>query len=220
MKTMFNRQEPQKLFEESKIFLFFHDLFRYPTQEQWEWLNLHEVKMVMESLLREYEIHEAGKNVYPKSYEDYEENFLRFFEVGTPHPPCPLIESHWNKNEPVPKILHENLMFYKAFGLQLKKDAEETADHLRFQLEFYSYLITLSLKKLRTGGSVEPLDQLLKARRDYLHRHLLNWIPAAAKRIKQAAPESFGTVWLHLLECCLAEQKLTLSNTFHERETL
>ncbi len=204
--------------EESALFAFFHDLFRYPTQEQWEWLNRSEVQDVIDFLINKYFIPE-GINFYrdPDSVKEYEESFITLFEAGLPHPPCPLIESHWNKNDPIPKILHENILFYKTFGLELKEEAKETADHLRFQLEFYCHLTKLLADEAHEDEMNDHTSQILHAKNDYLHRHLLSWIPIAVQKLQDTAPDSHFTLWMKLLECYVRDQSVN-GNKAHGKQ--
>jgi len=139
----------------------------------------------------------------PVSYEEYAEDYISTFEVGLPAPPCPLIESHWNKRDPVPKVLHENMLFYKQFGLELRSSSNETADHLRHQLEFMHHLCRTEAEAIATG-QVEYVDQYARARTDYTNRHLRFWIPLAHAAIDAIKPELWCTKWMDLLSrCCL-----------------
>lgn len=205
--VVMNIIDKQEYVKESALFAFLHDLFRYPTQEQWEWLNRSEIQNVIDSLISVYFIHEKIHfHRYPNSLEEYEETFITLFEAGLPHPICPLIESHWNKKDPIPKILHENILFYHTFGLELKEEAKETADHLRFQLEFYSHLTKLLANEDYIDEMNDKTSQILQARTDYLHRHLLSWIPFAAQKLQDTATDSYFTLWMKLLERCVTEQ--------------
>lgn len=195
------------LYDETAVYSFLHDLFRYPTRDQWNWLNRDEVRTVMETLVQQYMPNDFRlSSIYPQNQAEYEETFIAMFEVGVPHPPCPLIETHWNKTEPVSNILHENILFFKAFGLRLKSMTEETSDHLRYQLEFYRYLSTMLLRALHTGRVGDTAAQLIQARRDYRRRHLANWIPLAADHIDGIAPDCWCSGWVRLLERCVAQQ--------------
>ena len=82
----------------------------------------------------------------PASFHSYEEQYVAAFEVGLPHAPVPLIESHHRRGEPVPRVLHENILFHRAFGLQIKEDSLESSDHLRYQLELLARLCELGAR--------------------------------------------------------------------------
>lgn len=210
IKTELTGQE--RLLEDSHTFAFLHDLFRYPTQEQWVWLNQPETEKALTALFQFYEINCSTDHHRPIGFDDYHQSFISLFEVGVPHPPCPLIESHWNKKEPTSTILHENLLFYRLFGLKLKAESEETSDHLRFQLEFYRRLLTLSVKAASDEESSDRLNQLKRARRDFLQRRLATWTPLAVDAAQTAAPASCYLYWLRMLDQSVARQLELLSS--------
>jgi len=180
------------------IWKFFHDLFRFPSRKQWEWLQTEKVDRAWRLLCERLAPELPGDFPRPGSYSNYEEDFLATFEVGAPQPICPLIESHWNKQDPLPRILHENLLFYKQFGLELQDQSKETADHIRHQLEFMSYLCSLETRLMGSGS--EQTLQIQEARKDYWTRHLVRWIPQAAEELRKKNQEICFAHWMHLLE--------------------
>jgi DMSO reductase family type II enzyme chaperone len=160
-------------------FLFVHDLFRFPSAAQWEWLASPATSAFAAELGRR-----LGRRVPPGSRpsenaELYEQEFIAVFEAGVPHAPVPLIESHYNKRDPVPRILHENILFHRVFGLTLKDSAAETSDHLRHQLEFVAHLY-----RLQMTASGEALDAIVRGRTEFAERHLLSWLPAALEKVR------------------------------------
>ncbi len=157
-------------------FFFAHDLFRNPGPEQWAFLQDPVTERIWTALASPFGFAESMG--LPENPENYESEFIEAFEVGSPHPPVPLIESHYNKRDPAPRILHENVLFYSAFGLRLRSAGHETADHLRHQLEFVGYLYKLE--------STAFDHQIRHARHDFLERRLLSWLPAAAERAAKA----------------------------------
>jgi DMSO reductase family type II enzyme chaperone len=166
--------------------LFFaKDLFRAPGADQWGWLTSEPVAAFWKELSVALELEGCALEL-PESAERYEIEFIEAFEAGAPNPPVPLIESHYNKRDPVPKILHENILFYQTFGLRLKASANETADHLRHQLEFVGYLYRLEASELAGANRDEYLAQIREARQEYAERHLLSWLPKAAERARPA----------------------------------
>lgn len=166
-------------------YFFAKDLFRAPGDEQWAWLASEPVAAFWKELVATLELRDCALEL-PESAERYEIEFIEAFEAGAPSPPVPLIESHYNKRDPVPKILHENILFYQTFGLRLKASANETADHLRHQLEFVAYLYRLESSELAGANRDEYLAQIREARREYTERHLLSWLPKAAERARPA----------------------------------
>jgi TorA maturation chaperone TorD len=213
--------------EMAGAWLFVHDLFRSPDERQWEWLSSSDVLAARRRLGEALGVKPPEE--WPASPRSYESEFIAAFDAGAPTPLIPLLESHYNKREPVPKILHENILFYSAFGLKLKDSAAETADHLRYQLEFVGYLYRLESRgdcePDRSSGPSQPgqlataradadslahgCSQIRAARRDYVSRHLLSWLPAACHK---AANAPFGWAREHLgLARALAEHELRMS---------
>lgn len=188
---------------------FAHDLFRPPGHAQWEWLTGEETAQRWAALAGLMGFPDWRTAGLPDSAAEYESDFIAAFEAGTPHPPVPLVESHYNQRDPVPGILHENLLFYQGFGLRLRQGCAETPDHLRYQLEFIAYLYELEAEawagghpaatdhpREAPGGADTPrpavelpgdrLDQIRRARREYVARHLLSWLPRAERSARDA----------------------------------
>ncbi len=159
-------------------FLFVHDLLRAPGPEQWSFLTGEATRASYESLARDLGLPESMD--LPRSAAEYESSYIEAFDAGAPHPPVPLQELHYNRREPVPRILHENILFFQSFGLRLRQSANETADHLRHQIEFVAWLYRMEANELAAGRNAEKIAQIRSARRDYIERHLASWVPAAA----------------------------------------
>jgi DMSO reductase family type II enzyme chaperone len=174
-------------------FLFMHDLFRAPSAQQWEWLSARSTRSMFARLaqLADWPQREGALRL-PTRAKAYEAQYIEAFDAGAPHPPVPLLESHYNRRGPVPQVLHENILFYQAFGLRLRSSANETADHLRHQLEFVAHLFHLEDETLRRGCQGEALAQIGRARAEYLQRHLLSWLPQAADRASEAPARWIG----------------------------
>lgn len=186
----------EALLEEAAAWRFLHDLFRTPGPGQWNWLQSNTAKKAWRMIAESLGPSHPPDLPLPGNFESFEEGFLAAFEVGAPKPPCPLIESHWNTFASVPKVLHENMLFYKQFGLELRSSANETADHLRHQLEFLHYLCRF--QALAEPG--EAAHQAARAHDDYLQRHLAHWLPRAARAAEEAFPGSWQEAWMRLLE--------------------
>ncbi len=183
------------LLEEAAIWQFMHHLFRLPDPSQWEWLGDPLTQRAW-GLLASATEGVAAKLPVPDDYAAHEVEYIAAFEVGAPSPPCPLIESHWNKDEPAPRILHENVLYYQGFGLELRSAQGETADHLRYQLEFLRHLCISEAEA--TDASVA--EQFALGRRDFTARRLRTWVPLAASHIREIAPDAWYTHWVLLLE--------------------
>lgn len=191
--------ERSLLLEEAAVWKFLHDLFRVPSREQWEWLHTDLAQNVWWLIAERIDQGLPSKLPIPETYEEFEGQYLSTFEVGAPHPPCPLIESHWNRFAPVPKVLHENMLFYKQFGLELQSSANETADNLRHQLEFVHYLCRL---EARFVDKPDQRAQIALGRQEYLQRHLDHWLPKCVEKLEDVVPSSWQLSWMRLLAAC------------------
>ena len=107
-------QTREDLAESAARWHFFLTLFKFPSLKQWIGLQEERSRRAWAILNRDLDADPALEMPVPADLQTYEDLYLSTFEVGVPHPVCPLIESHWNKRHPVPKILHENILFYKV----------------------------------------------------------------------------------------------------------
>jgi DMSO reductase family type II enzyme chaperone len=141
-----------------------------------------------------------------KSYEEYEATYIALFDVGIPEPPLPLFESAHDKTRPPQEIALENTMFYDALGLKWDSRCA-VPDYLITQLEFLAAVhYTLeNAQDSATHGSLAKLET------DFLSRHLLNWVPAAAAKLSKS-PSAFGLLMI-LLAAFLQNRPDEVSNT-------
>lgn len=178
-------------------FRFAHDLFRTPDAAQWAWLNSAETRADWARWTAAVELTDGATPDLPDDPAAYETEFIGAFEAGVPNAPVPLIESHYNRRDPVPRLLHENILFYRAFGLQLKDSSAETSDHLRHQLEFVAWLLELEADLADDAEAGERRDQLRRGRAEYAARHLLSWLPRAVEKA-EGAPRRWTPDYLTL----------------------
>lgn len=174
---------------------FVHSLIRKPAADQHAWLLSSECQELWRELCSDFD-GLPGQLEVSVEYNDYAERYIATFDVGTPAPPVPLIESHYNKRDPIPRILHENILFYRQFGLQLRDSALESADHLRHQLEFVRHLLEYRAQ-LETDKQVAEAGQVTQALQDYASRHLISWLPEAISCAEEA-PLAFAKSTLTL----------------------
>lgn len=187
-----------ELAEHMAAWNFFHDLFRAPSMPQWEWLNAEPAQKAWPILAEAASLPDTLP--LPATFSDYEQTYIATFDVGVPAPPCPLIESHWRRSQPGPQIVHENLLFYRHFGLAQRTGSQDTSDHLRPQTEFMAYLCNLQSRLMQSDPEGERIDQLQRARQDFLVRHMNSWIPAAAAELNRLSPPQWIADWLTLLD--------------------
>ncbi len=128
-----------------------------------------------------------------EEYEQYEACYISLFDVGVSGPPVPLIESFYQAAVPAQQTLLENAWFFDVIKLKTNP-AIGSADHLLTQLEFAA-----SVRYLQDGSGDAPQRQTLcRLERDYLDRHLLSWLPAAAAKLEELRAPVFPA-WFSLL---------------------
>jgi len=184
------------------------DLFRLfalclgqPTQETFEWLSGNNSHALLKQLG-----HQLGTEVILTrqdqffDYFDYEGAYIALFEVGVPEPPVPLLESAHSKRAVPQEIVLDCVNFYEVLGLRPSGTAFP-ADHLVTQLEFLAAVRFLRESEPRA----ENQDSLSRLERDFIQRHLLNWIPGAQEKLCQLHPSIFSTL-LGLLSAFLKRE--------------
>jgi DMSO reductase family type II enzyme chaperone len=113
----------------------------------------------------------------PATVEDLRAQYIQLFEAGLPQPKCPLLESAYATNRSSGEIVLENKMFYQNFGLKL--DSRAAPDHLLTQLEFLAWL-----DYCIAAGNPDQ-EGVERARKEFLERHVANWLPAANLLIRR-----------------------------------
>lgn len=105
---------------------------------------------------------------------------------------CPPYELEYARGEIVQlaSSLADIAGFYAAFGMEIRADADDRADHLTVEAEFMSVLCAKEKLAIEEGHA-EHLDITTSAQRDFLQEHLARWLPAFAYRVQQARPQTF-----------------------------
>lgn len=173
--------------------------FRYPTSELFRIVRSGEL---MTELLQEissvphlqrvaYENQEAIGKLQDKldglSFEDFEVRYVNTFDVGFPEPPCPAYEGLYRDEERT-AIMIEVAEFYNHFGLRMSRDENkrELPDYICAELEFLHFL-AFKEALAREQGETELMEGYILAQKDFLHRHLVAWIPKFSTKLKEAA---------------------------------
>jgi DMSO reductase family type II enzyme chaperone len=173
--------------QEIDLYRFFAAAFGAPTRERFEWLQQPALRDALDQLASELgtgrEFPEAGRY---EQYEEYEAAYLALFDVGLPAPPLPLVESGHNKSQPAQQVALECALFYDVLGLRVNP-AGYPLDHLVTQLEFLSAVRYASQR----SGAREAGKDLARLERDFLDRHLLNWLPGLEEKLAREQPPLF-----------------------------
>ena len=138
------------------------------------------------------------------SYELYESAYIALFDVGLPEPPVPLFESAHNKSQPAQDIALENTYFYEVMGLK-SDPTRGVPDYLVTQLEFLAALRYTREHTTDEGNAVS----LARAEKDFLERHLLNWVPSANTKLERIMAPGYSVLMAMLLQF-LEEMRNTL----------
>lgn len=118
--------------------------------------------------------------------DSLEADYLATFELNMPKRATSLYEGSYAVGSDRSAILLEVKSFYQHFGLAIPDDLREPEDHLAAELEFMHFLAIKQALAERDGEDATPYRH---AQRDFLQRHLADWLPAygaAAQHIESA----------------------------------
>ena len=190
--------------EQIDLYRFFAHVLASPTRERYDLLHSTEFSHSLRHLWQELNCSgEIPDLAGFRSFAQYEAAYIALFDTGVPEPPVPLAESGHYKAVPAQQTAFENVLFYEVLDLRMNP-GRSFADHLLTQLEF------LSAARYVGEHSCDAEDRASAARleRDFLQRHLLNWLPAAETKLRRLDPPIFP-ILLHLLVAFLRERLQT-----------
>jgi DMSO reductase family type II enzyme chaperone len=200
-----SRMESQARTEQIDLFRFFAHAFGVPSVERFEWLQRPEMSALLQHLWDELECpaHYPGAGLFT-DYEAYESTYVAVFEVGLPAPPVPLQETAHDDSNPSPQTVLENVDFYQVLSLSVDP-ARYAPDHLVTQLEFLS-----AVRFLRDNArESENRESLVHLERDFIERHLLDWLPIAEEKLTREDPPIFPVLLTLLLTFLRCEYEAT-----------
>ena len=134
------------------------------------------------------------------SIADFEVAFTGTFVAGMPEPPCPPHEGLVRQAHSRVQILLEVTDFYRHFGLKMNpaEGKNEMPDHLCAEIEFLQFLCLKEAQSLEEGQSDLRRGYVL-AQRDFLARHLGEWMRPFAERLATWAQHPWFSVVAALL---------------------
>ena len=126
-----------------------------------------------------------------------EEGYVSVFEVGPGKPYCALYEGSHRSGRM--KLMQDVVRFYEHFGLRAAP--QDQPDHLCAELDFMHYLSFKEAAALAHGDSAEDLR---RAQRDFLNRHLCQWLPRLLARLETSdrAPDFYRRQAVRAVELC------------------
>lgn len=140
---------------------------------------------------------------------EFNMKFSRTFDVGSPVPPCSPYEGHYCE-KPRSIVLLEVSEFYNCFGLSMSQEngKREFPDHICAELEFLHFLTYNE-----TTEDEKELSGYLMAQKDFLERHLMQWVPGFCNKL-QNSPFYFQLAEITLLFITSEFEFLTSRFTF------
>jgi DMSO reductase family type II enzyme chaperone len=165
--------------------------FRYPTLELFEtfqngeFLNRLMYNMSSFPTLRAKTallVKQAKDAVVGMALAEFEMKFIRTFDVGSPVPPCSPYEGNYcEKQRSI--VLLEVSEFYNCFGLSMSQEngKREFPDHISAELEFMHFLTYNE-----TTGDEKKNSGYLMAQKDFLERHLMQWVPGFRTKLQNS----------------------------------
>jgi DMSO reductase family type II enzyme chaperone len=155
----------------SQLYLLLSDGFKVPDEELYSDVRSGQFRTwileTIEKLPYQLDAHARVEALTTEvDYDDFNSEFVRLFEVGTPNPPCPLYESSYVGGQI--GVFRELVSFYNFFDLSVSK-ARELPDHLRIELDFIHFLTFRELERVHAGTEA---GSYVRAARDFLERHL------------------------------------------------
>ncbi|MCU0578660.1 MAG: molecular chaperone TorD family protein [Desulfobacterota bacterium] len=140
-----------------------------------------------------------GEEIRERGLSELEVDYVRTFDVGAPRPPCPPYEG-LNREGERTRIMLEVSEFYRHFGLQMSaaEGARDLPDGLAAELEFLHFL-AFKEEQARTAGAPDLLAGYVLAEKDFLERHLNQWVPRFAARLQEGAANTFYSYLGHIL---------------------
>lgn len=109
--------------------------------------------------------------------------------------------------------------FYRAFGLAVRPDAGERADHLGIELEFL-HVLTLKEGYAIEHHGVDRADLCRHAQRKFLGDHLGTWVADFTTRLLQRSDEGPYAVYARALRGYVGAELAYLAVTPSRRKTL
>jgi len=121
-------------------------------------------------------------------------DYAKYFEIGSDGKMFHLREEVATavaSNKPKEELIR----FYEFFGYELQEQFQWQSDHLSMQLEFVRFLIEAQW----SSENSERESSFLLGQRDFVQRHIANWLSNTANAVHNALPDH---IYGDILVCC------------------
>jgi anaerobic sulfite reductase subunit A len=132
----------------------------------------------------------AGRNLEEVRLElaaEYADLFLGI--AGKPPHPSESVYSS-NDHLVMGKARDEVLDFYRKAGLEKVKEFTEPEDHIAIELNFMALLCQRTVDVLE-GNDKKKANEYLRIQKDFVEKHLAQWVPQLAKDVLEQAEVDF-----------------------------
>ncbi|CAD6491791.1 MAG: Chaperone protein TorD [Candidatus Argoarchaeum ethanivorans] len=146
-------------------------------------------------------------------HEQMVDEYTRLF-IGPHRLPVQPYESSWINGERFGRSLLEVKKDYLSAGIVKSKDYPEPEDCIAFELKFMHYLCAEEL----SADSNEQLLKCLNLQRDFLHRHLLKWVPAFCDALYESELSDFYKGVAKITKSFLALDDATITELLEAME--
>jgi putative dimethyl sulfoxide reductase chaperone len=154
-----------------------------------------------------YEDFEGALSLKDISFENFEANYISFFEANVPKIKCSLHEGHYRNKLGRNNILIELKAFYKNFGLEKAEIFKDSEDHISIELEFMHFLLFKEWQSTKTKIDKTPY---IKCQKDFVDRHLSKWISEFSKNVKEHVDFNFFNIISDICENFLSSEIIRL----------
>ena len=193
--------------------------FRYPTPGLFKTFQngkfLDEMMYNISSIPRlktpEHVLRQVRDALKEMTYAGFGIEFTRTFDSGAPVPPCPPYEGYYFE-KPRSIVMLEVSEFYNCFGLRMSQEQgkREFPDHISAELEFLHFLTFQEARAMKTCDN-EALNGYLLAQRDFLERHLMQWVPGFCNKLQKSESLAFYPLLAQITSRFIAAELLSVS---------
>ena len=103
------------------------------------------------------------------------------------------------------------LAMYRSMGLDKNSSWRDAEDHVALEFEFMKYLCLQTIQAIKQDDSFAQ-SQLIITQHDFFQRHIKNWVPIFAQKIRRYSKTDFYEAFSLVTEAFLEEDALVLAD--------